>query len=86
MGSFKVSFKSSAEKDLRRIEKAQIAKIVATITELASNPFPNNSRKLVATEKTYRVRVGDYRVIYIVDSTDHNIEIQRIAHRKDAYR
>ena len=86
MASYKITFKSSVEKDLRKLDKAQLEKIMAVIQELSSNPFPINSRKLVGSEKTYRVRVGDYRAVYIVSTSDLVIEIQKVAHRKDIYR
>jgi mRNA interferase RelE/StbE len=86
MASYKITFKSSVEKDLRKLDKAQLEKIMTVIQELSSNPFPINSRKLVGSEKTYRVRVGDYRTVYIVSTADLVIEIQKVAHRKDIYR
>lgn len=86
MASYKLSFKSSVEKDLRKVDKAQIEKVLAIIAELTLNPFPANSRKLVGAEKTYRVRIGDYRAVYIVNPELSLIEIQKIAHRKDVYR
>ena len=86
MASYKITFKNSAEKDLRRVDKAQLKKVMAVIQELSSNPFPSNSRKLVGSEKTYRVRIGDYRAVYIVNTAELEIEIQKIAHRKDIYR
>lgn len=63
MVSFKITFKNFVEKDLRRVDKSQLRKVMAVIQELSTNPFPVNSRKLVGSEKTYRVRIGDYRAI-----------------------
>lgn len=86
MGSYNISFKKSAEKDLRRIDKKQISRIISAIQELSSNPFPNSSRKLVGSHRTYRLRIGDYRAIYIVSEDLKEIEIQKIRHRKEAYK
>ena len=86
MASFKISLKNSAEKDLRRIDKSQIARIVTAIQELSTDPFPPASRKLVGSERTYRLRVGDYRVVYLVSAELHEIEVQMIRHRKEVYR
>ncbi len=86
MALFKVSLKQSVEKDLRRIDRSQIPRIVAAIQELATNPFPASSRKLVGSERTYRLRVGDYRVIYLVVHDRLEIEVQMVRHRKEAYR
>ena len=86
MASYRITFKNSVEKDLRRVDKAQLRKVLAVIQELSSNPFPTNSRKLVGSEKTYRVRIGDYRAVYFVNTSELVIEVQKIAHRKDIYR
>ncbi len=86
MASYRVTFKSSVEKDLRRVDKSQLRRIVSVIQELAIDPFPTSSRKLVGSEKTYRVRIGDYRVIYLVDTVELLVEVQKVAHRKDIYR
>jgi mRNA interferase RelE/StbE len=56
------------------------------IRSLATNPFPEGSRKLVGGEFTYRIRVGDYRVTYQIYRQREVIEIDRIRHRKDVYR
>ena len=86
MASYKITFKNSVEKDLRRVDKTQLKKILSVVQELSSNPFPTNSRKLVGSEMTYRVRIGDYRAVYTVDKVELQIEVQTIAHRKDIYR
>lgn len=86
MDSFKVSLKKSVEKDLRRIDKSMIPRIIQSVQSLAEDPFPVNSRKLVGSQKTYRLRVGDYRVVYQVDGDLMEVEIQTIAHRKEVYR
>ena len=86
MASYRISFKKSAEKDLRKIDKKEIPKVVATIDGLSEDPFPQGSRKLVGSNSTHRIRVGDYRVIYFVSKEAEEIVIQRIAHRKDVYK
>ena len=67
MGSYKISLKRSVNKDLRKIEKSEISKIVSAVESLGEMPFPANSRKLVGSRMTYRLRAGDYWVIYMVD-------------------
>ena len=86
MASYKIFFKRSAEKELRKIDKSQIRVILSAIDNLAEDPFPPSSRKLVGSQHTYRLRVGDYRVVYLVDGELIEIQIQRIKHRKDVYR
>ena len=86
MASFKIIFKSSAEKDLRRIDKKLIPRIVKSIKTLAGNPFPAQSIKLKDTDISYRLRVGDYRVIYQVYKRQKEITVFHIRHRKEAYK
>jgi mRNA interferase RelE/StbE len=64
----------------------QIAtRVVAAVDDLSSNPYPQGMRKLVSTEHTFRIRVGDYRVIYNIFESKLIVEIVRVRHRKDAY-
>jgi mRNA interferase RelE/StbE len=86
MASSTVEFKRSAEKDLRRIAKDQISRILNAVRTLAENPFPEGAKKLVGSDMTYRIRVGDYRIIYQFHRQRSVIEVSRIRHRKDAYR
>ena len=86
MGSYKVSVKESVQKDLRKIDKRYVPKILAEVEALAGKPRPANSRKLVGSQRSYRLRVGDYRIIYFVDDQAKQIEIQRVGHRGDVYR
>ncbi len=86
MASYKIEFKRSADKDLRRLAKEQIPRLLDEIRALAISPFPEGSRKLVGGDYTYRIRVGDYRITYQVYRHRDTIEIDRIRHRKDVYR
>jgi len=63
MDSFRIEFAREATKDLRRIDRVWIPKIIAAIEDLAENPRPVGCKKLVGSEHTFRIRVGDYRVI-----------------------
>jgi len=85
MGSYKLSFKKSVEKDLRRIDRKEIPKILSAVEMLQEDPFPHGSRKLVGSDNTYRIRIGDYRAIYFVAQDIREVVVQRIAHRKDVY-
>lgn len=86
MALFKVSLKSSVEKDLRKIDRWQALRILKAIEGLATDPFPSASKKLVGSEYTYRVRVGDYRIVDTMSRASREIEVQRVAHRKEVYR
>ena len=67
MDSYEIRWKRSAERELRNLDSKQIFRILQKIETLATDPFPRGCHKLRATEQTYRIRVGDYRVIYQVD-------------------
>lgn len=86
MGSYKVRFTKSAEKDLRRIEKSRVFSVMEKIEALSVNPRLEGTKKLVGSDAAYRLRVGDYRVIYTIDDGIKIVQIDRVRHRKDAYR
>lgn len=85
MASYQIRWKSSAQKELRRLPQTAVTRIVTAVSQLTSDPHPPGSRKLIGSEYTYRIRVGDYRVIYDVQGSDLVIEIIRVGHRKDVY-
>ena len=86
MGTFQIEWKSSALRELKRLDRQIVPGIVAAVEALSSNPFPQGVKKLHGGESTYRIRIGDYRVIYEVFSNRLVIEIARVRHRKDVYR
>lgn len=86
MASYKVQWKASAKKELRRLPNEVIPRIITAVEQLTSEPTPPGCRKLVGSSHTYRLRVGDYRILYSIQQLKLVIEIIRVAHRKDAYR
>jgi mRNA interferase RelE/StbE len=86
MASYEINWKRSAAKDLRKLPKETIPRIVDAVTALADNPFPPGVRKLVGAESTYRIREGVYRIIYTVMTEVLMVEVLRVGHRKDVYR
>ncbi|WP_022852761.1 type II toxin-antitoxin system RelE family toxin [Thermodesulfatator atlanticus] len=86
MELYKIKWKRSAESDLRAIDPQQIIKILRSVEALAYNPFPVQCRKLRGSERAYRIRVGNYRVIYKVDTKAKTVIIYHVRHRKEAYR
>ena len=83
---YEIYFKKSAVKELTKIPKKDQTLITAAIKALALNPHPRGYKKLIGENITYRIRIGNYRVIYDLYDTKLYIEIIRIRHRKDAYR
>lgn len=86
MAFYQIEWKNSARKELRKLPPETIQTIIEVVESLAANPHPPICRKLVGSDKTWRVRVGNYRVIYNIFSSSLIIEIVRVAHRKDVYR
>ncbi len=86
MENFSIQWRNSTKKDLRSLPNHEVARIVAAVVLLAGEPLPHGSQKLSGSERTYRIRVGDYRIIYEVCTEVRVIEIQRVRHRKDVYR
>ena len=81
-----IRFKKSAEKELERLPIQAIKRISKAIDALTENPRPTGSKKLEGQkESLWRIRVGDYRVIYQIEEVIKIVEIRRIGHRKDIY-
>lgn len=86
MDSYKIEWKRSAIKELKKLSKETISKILAAVENLSSNPLPNRTTKLVGSQQSFRIRIGDYRVVYNIFSKTLIIEIVRIKHRRNIYR
>lgn len=86
MAYYNIYWKESAKRDLKSIDRQQIPRIIETISSLSQDPYPKQHRKLQSGESSYRIRIGDYRVIYQVNLEQKVIFIYHIRHRKDIYR
>jgi mRNA interferase RelE/StbE len=86
MDIYRIEWTRSAAKELRKLPRQMIPKLVAAVDNLTSNPYPQGVRKLVGTENSYRIRVGDYRILYNIVEHRLIVEIIRVGHRKDVYR
>ena len=84
-GSYNISIRRSAEKELRRLSKAEIPHLVEKIKGLSENPRPASSKMLQGEEKYRRLRVGNYRIIYGIDDSAKAVMIVKIGHRKEVY-
>ena len=85
MAEYKVYFRESVEKDFRAIPKKDIRKILHRIESLTVEPRPSGCEKLTGQER-YRVRQGQYRIVYSVQDNESTVWIAKVAHRKDVYR
>lgn len=84
MASFEVSVKQSVARDLRRIPKKDVARILRRIESLAREPRPPGVEKLSGQEK-YRIRQGVYRIIYEIRDEELVVVIVKVGHRRDVY-
>ncbi|MEI9913565.1 MAG: type II toxin-antitoxin system RelE/ParE family toxin [Candidatus Saccharibacteria bacterium] len=82
---YEVKLKSSVKKQLKNIDKKQVDRILVKIYLLSKNPFPKGVGHLTG-RKAYRIRIGDYRVIYEVHNKQLLIQVIRVGHRRDVYR
>jgi mRNA interferase RelE/StbE len=82
---YSLRIKRSAQKELRRIPKADLRRIVQKIDSLATDPRPTGYEKLFG-ENVYRIRQGDYRILYTVDDDERVVEIIKVGHRREVYR
>ena len=85
MAKYKLTIKKSAVKELADIPKKDLRKIVKRIQLLCKNPRPIGSQKLSARGQ-YRIRQGDYRIVYSIDDKELLIDIVKIGHRREIYR
>jgi mRNA interferase RelE/StbE len=86
MAKFQLKIKKSAEKELAQLPVHYILAIREDIRLLADNPFPHGYKKLKGHKNLYRIRTGDYRIIYTVEHSVLIIEILKIGNRRDIYR
>ncbi|NDV61931.1 type II toxin-antitoxin system RelE/ParE family toxin [Puniceicoccales bacterium CK1056] len=85
MESYKIVIKRSATKEIERIPKSHRKRIVSKIQELSKEPRPLGVKKLSGEEK-YRIRQGDYRILYKVEDSIITVTVVKVGNRKDVYR
>jgi len=85
MEKYKVTFKRSVAKDLRKIDNFEVKRILSKIDDLSDNPRGDECTKLSAQER-YRVRVGLYRIIYEIQDSKLIIQVVKVGHRSSVYK
>ena len=85
MAAYKVFFRESVEKDLRGIPKKDLRKILHRIKLLSDDPRPSGHEKLTGQER-YRIRQGQYRIVYSIQDKEVTVWIVKVGQRKDVYR
>jgi len=85
MASYRIVFKKSVAKDLGPIPKKDVQRILKRIDGLADDPRPAGAEKLSGDEK-YRIRQGNYRILYAIEDDIITVTIVKVGHRRDVYR
>ncbi len=85
MESYRLEVKRSAAKEIGDLRKADCQRVVAKIKLLAGNPRPHGCEKLSGAEK-YRIRQGNYRILYEIDDSSKVVTIVKVGNRKEVYR
>ncbi len=84
--SYTLQFKPSVEKDFKSLSKATLLRAFKQIIALQNEPRPHQSIKLSGMDYMYRLRIGDYRIVYEVDEKAKLVTIHYVRHRRDVYR
>lgn len=86
MAKYSIEVSATAEKQIRKLKQKDQIEVLRRIQELERDPKPRQSRKLQGHDDVYRVRVGNYRILYNVEGTRLTIIILKVGHRRDVYR
>jgi mRNA interferase RelE/StbE len=84
MESYKVLIRKSAAGELEKIPKKALRRIVERVQALEAEPRPPGCEKLSAQER-YRIRQGDYRIVYSINDEDRTVEVVKVGHRSEIY-
>jgi len=85
MERYELRVKPSVAKDLRNVPREDVQRIVARMESLRDDPRPPGSEKLTSRDH-YRVRQGDYRILYTIGDAELPVEVLKVGHRRDVYR
>lgn len=86
MAAYDIDFLHRAAREFAKLTKDVQRRLTPKIDALAIEPRPQGCEKLEGTRDAYRIRVGDYRVVYLVHDDSAAVLVTRVAHRRDAYR
>ncbi|MGZ8375549.1 MAG: type II toxin-antitoxin system RelE family toxin [Nitrospira sp.] len=83
---YSIVINRSAEKELKTVPSGDLKRVVDHIRGLAQQPRSSGCEKLSGESERYRIRQGDYRIVYSIDDTARRVEIVKIGHRREVYR
>lgn len=86
MPEYRVTLCHSARKEIEHLDTAVVTRVFPKIEALAKNPYPRGCLKIQGRQNLWRIRTGDYRIIYTVHETEMWVDIVAVRHRKEAYR
>jgi mRNA interferase RelE/StbE len=85
MGRYKITVSKSAVKELSKLPGEITTRVLKVILKLSDNPRPAGSKKLKGGSDNWRIRIGDYRVVYAIDDKILIVDIRKVGHRKEIY-
>jgi mRNA interferase RelE/StbE len=83
---YQVLLRPAAQRDLKKLPDKVFGRILTDLEHLSENARPRGVKKLKGRENEWRIRSGDYRILYEIDDTNNIVRIFRIVHRREAYR
>ena len=83
---YRLFIRRSAEKEIASLSIDLRNRVIERVRTLATTPRPIGCIKLSSEDRAWRIRIGDYRVVYAVNDSEHIVEIRTVAHRRDVYR
>ena len=86
MATYRIEVSATAERQIRKLPRADQLRVVRTIQALSTDPRPSGCRKLSGHDDVFRVRVGRYRILYSIEGRRLVIIILKVGDRKDVYR
>jgi mRNA interferase RelE/StbE len=81
-----VSIERTAQRDLKDLPSQIFRRIILHVQALAQNPRPPGCHKITGSKSDWRIRIGDYRVIYEIDDKAKVVRVMRVRHRREVYR
>lgn len=82
---YEVYLERTAERDLKKLQPQKFHRVIQIIKSLAEDPRPHGCRKISGSQNDWRIRVGDYRIIYEILDKTNTVNVMRVRHRREAY-
>ena len=86
MATYRIEVTRSAQRDLDALVPGIGRRVLTAVAALAGDPRPHGCRKLTGSHNAYRLRVGDYRILYTIDDAEESVTVFAVGHRRDVYR